>query len=149
MTTKSLDLFSSSHDIRSALETLRSCRVELSAPGSGESYEQQYQRLLRERDVNSATERKFLDYLYQRGLRLPDKAQHRVDGIYVQPDFFCEPDVWVFCDGTPHDDPQIREKDRQKRQAIKNRGDQVWVYYYRDDLAEQIARRPDIFRKVR
>ncbi|MCB0290615.1 MAG: DEAD/DEAH box helicase [Calditrichaeota bacterium] len=135
--------------IRSALETLRSCNVELSAPGSGESYEQQYQRLLRERDVNSATERKFLDYLYQRGLRLPDKAQHRVDGIYVQPDFFYEPDVWVFCDGTPHDDLQIREKDRQKRQAIKNRGDQVWVYYYRDDLAEQIARRPDIFRKVR
>jgi len=28
-------------------------------------------------------------------------------------------------------------------------GDEVWVYYYKDNLAETLAARPDIFRKVR
>ena len=29
------------------------------------------------------------------------------------------------------------------------KGDEVWVYYYKDNLPEKIAARPDIFRKVR
>ena len=91
----------------------------------------------------------FLTILYQNDLRLPDAAQRTVDGIYVQPDFFYEPDVWVFCDGTPHDKPEVREDDESKRQAILNRGDQVFEYYYKDDLASKIASRPDIFTKVR
>ena len=30
-----------------------------------------------------------------------------------------------------------------------SRGDEVCVYYYKDSLAEKVAARPDIFRKVR
>ena len=36
-----------------------------------------------------------------------------------------------------------------KRQELIARGDEVWVYYYRDDLAQRVAERPDIFKKVR
>jgi hypothetical protein len=72
-----------------------------------------------------------------------------VDGIYVQPDFFYEPNVWIFCDGTPHDDPAVRADDEAKRQAIINAGGEVVVWYYRDDLEELICSRGDIFRKVR
>ncbi|MBE0613778.1 MAG: DEAD/DEAH box helicase [Burkholderiales bacterium] len=137
------------HLIKDALEKLRICSIEIQTNTGFGSYEDQYQALLRAVDPNSSTERKFLDFLYQNGLRLPDSAQKRVDGLYVQPDFYYEPRIWVFCDGTPHDDAALKVEDSAKRQSIIARGDEVWVYYYRDNLAEKVAARPDIFRKVR
>jgi hypothetical protein len=107
--------------------------------------------MMRNLDPTSSTERKFIEHLYENGLRLPDAAQKRVDGLYVQPDFYYEPRIWVFCDGTPHDQPAVqRQMTKAKRQAIMARGDEVWVYYYKDDHGSQVvAARPDIFRKVR
>lgn len=137
------------HLIKDALEKLLLCSIEIQSNQSFGSYDDHYQTLLRSIDPNSSTERKFIDYLYQNGLRLPDAAQKRVDGLYVQPDFYYEPRIWVFCDGTPHDDLIVQEDDHEKRQAIMAKGDEVWVYYYRDSLAEKVAERPDIFRKVR
>lgn len=80
---------------------------------------------------------------------MPDSAQQRTPGIYSQPDFKYEPNIWVFCDGTPHDKPEIIEKDKKQRSAIRDRGDQVFVYYYKNDLEEIINKRPDIFKKVK
>jgi hypothetical protein len=137
------------HLIQPALEKLLICEIELQTNSVFRSYEDHYQALLRGLDPNSSTERKFLDYLYKSGLRLPDAAQKCVDGIYVQPDFYYEPRIWVFCDGTPHDESVVKEDDEIKRQAIISKGDEVWVYHYQDNLAEKIAQRPDIFRKVR
>jgi hypothetical protein len=137
------------HLIQDALDKLRMCSIEMQANLSYTSYEDHYQAMLRGFDPNSSTERTFLDYLYLNGLRLPDAAQKRVDGLYVQPDFYYEPRIWVFCDGTPHDDPTAQADDEAKRQAIIAMGDEVWVYYYKDNLAETVAARPDIFRKVR
>ena len=62
---------------------------------------------------------------------------------------FPEPDVWIFCDGTPHDEPEVKKKDKNQRSAIMNRGDQVFVYYYQDKLEDIIGKRPDIFKKVK
>jgi len=135
--------------IKDALEKLRVCTIEIQANQSFGSYDDHYQTLLRGMDPNSSTEREFLDYLYKNGLRLPDAAQKRVEGLYVQPDFYYEPRIWVFCDGTPHDDAVIKAADDEIRQAIMAMGDEVWVYYYRDILAEKVAERHDIFRKVR
>ncbi|MEO8409518.1 MAG: helicase-related protein, partial [Propionivibrio sp.] len=137
------------HLIKDALEKLRICSIEIQTNKGYGSYEDQYQALLRGLDPNSSTERKFIEFLYTAGLRLPDAAQKRVEGLYVQPDFFYEPRVWVFCDGTPHDDHSVQSDDQLKRQSIIARGDEVWVYYYKDNLAEKVAARPDIFRKVR
>jgi len=137
------------HLIQDALEKLRTCTVEIQTNRSFASYDEQYQGLLRALDPNSSTERKFIDFLYQHGLRLPDAAQKSVEGIYVRPDFYYEPRIWVFCDGTPHDDPITMAADEAKRQAIYAQGDEVWVYYYQDDLAAKVAERSDIFRRVR
>ena len=135
--------------IQDALNKLKVCKLERQTNPDFKNYDEHFETLRRQLDPNSSTELEFLEYLRAHDLRLPDSSQRTVDGIYVQPDFFYEPDVWVFCDGSPHDKPEIRENDRVKRQAILNRGDQVFVYYYKDDLANKIASRPDIFSKVR
>jgi hypothetical protein len=135
--------------IKDALDKLRISSVTLSTNAKFSSYEDHYQSLLRSIDPTSSTERKFLDHLYAHGLRLPDAAQRRVEGIFVQPDFYYEPRIWVFCDGSPHDDPAVKAEDEAKRQAIIARGDEVWVYHYLDDLAAKLAARPDIFKKVK
>ena len=137
--------------IKDALDKLGQCTVEVQSNNTYEDYESHYADLLQNIDSNSITERTFLDYLYNNGFRLPDSAQKRVQGIYVQPDFFykAQPDAWVFCDGSPHDDPVVQQDDKKKREAIRNRGDQVIVYNYKQTMEEFVALRPDIFRKVK
>ena len=135
--------------IQDALERLRHTELELRMSARFEDYEAHYRHMLRSLDPDSSTERTFIDHLYRHGLRLPDAAQRRVPGIYCQPDFYYEPRIWVFCDGTPHDEPQVRARDEAQRQLIIARGDEVWSWHYREDLGEKIARRPDIFARVR
>jgi len=135
--------------IRDALDKLIMCDVEVQTNTGFRDYEEHYQAMLRGLDHNSEMERKFIQHLYDNGLRLPDAAQKRVDGVYCQPDFYYEPRIWIFCDGTPHDDPTVCNDDQEKRQSIIAKGDEVWVWHYREDLATRIAQRPDIFRRVR
>jgi hypothetical protein len=135
--------------IQDALEKLRTCTIEIQSNKNFQDYEAHYQTLLRTMDSNSSTEKQFLEYLHKHGLRLPDEAQKRVEGIYCQPDFYYVPHIWIFCDGTPHDDPEIRKKDQALRQQIIARGDEVWSWHYRENLAEKVAKRPDLFRRVR
>jgi hypothetical protein len=135
--------------IKEALEMMTNSEMQYGLKNDQTDYESVYQSMINSYDKNSSTELKFLEYLYRNNLRLPDKAQQQTDGIYSQPDFFYEPDVWVFCDGTPHDKPEVKAQDKKIRDAILNRGDQVFVYYYKDDLAVKVASRPDIFKKVK
>jgi hypothetical protein len=135
--------------IKDALQKLSVCSITSMDNANYQSYDEHYQALLRNFDQRSSTERKFLEYLYENNLRLPDLAQERVEGIYVQPDFYYHDKFWVFCDGTPHDDPSTKARDEVQRQEMRALGHDVFVYYYRDNLAERISTRPDIFRKVR
>lgn len=134
--------------IREALDKLKSCSIDLADPSGNRSYEEQYQWLRKQIDTSSSTEEKFLNYLHDHQIRLPDAAQKNADGIYVKPDFFYHPDTWVFCDGTPHDQPDVKTRDVAQRKALTDRGDEVVVYYYKDDLADVVAKYPDIFKKV-
>jgi hypothetical protein len=135
--------------IRKALAKLKLVDIELQEGSVFKDYEEQHQHMLRHLDPNSSTERAFIDYLQRKGLRLPDAAQKRHPSVYCQPDFYYNPRIWIFCDGSPHDDPVVRKQDEQQRQLIIASGDEVWSWYYREDLAAKIAQRPDIFRKVR
>ena len=135
--------------IRDALDKLKLAQIEIQASPAFTDYEEQYQQMRRDLDANSSTERTFVDHLYRNGLRLPDAAQKRVPDIYCQPDFYLRATVLVFCDGSPHDDPKLRERDAEQRQLLIARGDEVWSWHYSEDLAAKIALRPDIFRKVR
>ncbi|MBD2714370.1 DEAD/DEAH box helicase [Microvirga sp. STR05] len=134
--------------IKDALEKLLACQICLLTNADFDSYEEHYQHLWDAHDKSSSTERTFLAHLKKHKLRLPDKAQHRVEGIYCQPDFYYEPGIWVFCDGTPHDKPDQQERDAIQREAITNRGEEVIVYHYKDCLDTLVAERPDVFYPV-
>jgi superfamily II DNA/RNA helicase len=135
--------------IKDALFKLKESEVEISSNNDYGNYEEQYQTLLRQIDPQSATEKEFLDFLYNNGIKLPDKAQVLTEGIYSQPDFFYKPNIYIFCDGTPHDSADVIENDKQIRKAIRKRGDQAIIYHYKDNLAEVIAKRGDIFKRVK
>lgn len=135
--------------IKQALERLAKCSMDCSGSKQDEDYEAQFLRLMSEKDSSSSTEEVFLKYLYKHGLRLPDSAQKSVEGIYTKPDFFYEPDTWIFCDGTPHDLPDVKADDIAKRKAIRNKGDQVITYYYKDSLDQLVSKYTDIFKKVK
>jgi superfamily II DNA/RNA helicase len=136
--------------IKQPLERLLLCQFEISTNPEFENNDIQYQYLLERIDVNSSTERKFLDYLYKNGLKLPDKAQPEISGIYVKPDFFYEKEnACIFCDGTPHDKAEIKEHDKLQREALLNAGYDVVTYYYKDSLEDLINKRSDIFIKIK
>lgn len=71
--------------IKEALERLMQCSVE--PQQGGKTLDEQYRSLLANYDLNSSTEKPFIEYLYQNGIALPDRAQFNVPGCYVSADF--------------------------------------------------------------
>jgi len=135
------------HLIRDALEMLKAC-TPVVRPGLELSYEKHYETLFQKTDPLSKLERSFLKHLYKHRLRLPDKAQYRIPDLYIQPDFFYEPNVVIFVDGSVHDKSDVRMDDLKKRRKLRNDGYRVVTYYYRDDLNKILKENADIFRKI-
>ncbi len=98
-------------------------------------------------DPQSELERRFLKVLEAGNYRLPDNAQHRVENPSSVVDFFYEPNICVFCDGSVHDDPIQRENDTQIRKELKAMGYRVIVIRYDKNIEEQILEYLDIFSK--
>ena len=81
---------------------------------------------------------------------MPDEAQPVIPDMFVRPDFKYKPNILVFCDGTPHDDPRVKKDDSEKRKALNDDGKyQVLAWYYKESLENFVVKRPDVFRKVR
>jgi superfamily II DNA/RNA helicase/very-short-patch-repair endonuclease len=130
-------------------------RLARSAPvrEDGRSYDEQYAWLLERTDPASSFEREFLDYLFEKKLKIPDFAQYTpASDVFVQPDFYYRrgeiPGVCVFVDGPQHDEAVRREEDRQAREALEDRGYRVLAIRNDQSLAQQIADHPDVFSPV-
>jgi len=99
-------------------------------------------------DKRSDLERKFLEILYRGGYRLPDDAQRGILEPRCIADFFYEPNVCIFCDGSVHDEPDQRIRDEEIRRKLRARGYRIVVIRYDQDLEEQIRQYSDIFGKI-
>jgi hypothetical protein len=111
---------------------------------AGRSHDEHYRWLHSLTDSRSELERRFIEHLYRTGRRLPDEAQRRLADFYAAPDFYYEPNVCVFCDGTVHDEPAQKMKDETMRRQLKEYYRVVVIRYDRD-LEEQINQYQDIF----
>ena len=133
------------------LKMMMDAEVELKVPGQQLSYSDMYKKLQAERDQSSSTEDEFLKYLYNHKLRLPDEAQPKFQkhDLYIMPDFRYDKRTFIFCDGTPHDKPEVKADDAAKRKAMKDRGYTVLVWYYKDSLEEFVNAHKNIFTEVK
>jgi superfamily II DNA/RNA helicase len=109
------------------------------------SYGQHYQYLRSLTDSRSDLERHFLDFLYHTKRRLPDDAQKRIVEYNTIPDFFYEPNICVFCDGSVHNNPDQQKLDQEIRNTLRDYGYRIIVIRYDRDLSQQIEQNQDIF----
>ena len=112
--------------------------------------DEEFQRLEGLVDPNSSLERKFLRFLCDNGLRLPDGAQNRpVPEVHVQPDFYYNrenrPGVCVFVDGPHHDAPEQQTQDSLVRNQLQDYGYRVIAIRYDRSFAEQVQEHSDVF----
>ncbi|MBN2280819.1 MAG: DEAD/DEAH box helicase [Candidatus Marinimicrobia bacterium] len=137
------------HSIAPALEKLMDCSVErITGQRNRESH---YQYLLDTYDKSSEMELKLIKYLYNNGYSLPDKAQVNMEEYYISIDFVYQHasgPVLVFCDGSVHDDPKLKQQDRHKRQLLRDAGYDVVEWHYTEKIEDLVTRRKDIFRKI-
>jgi Lhr-like helicase len=131
------------HQIRDLLGALANSRTELRSLGRSRQEHLEWLRQLI--DPRSELERRFLETLAAGGYRLPDDAQKAIADPRCVVDFFYDPNVCIFCDGTVHDQLPQAERDRQIRAQLLGRGYRVIVLRYDQDLGEQLARYPEVF----
>lgn len=135
--------------IYNALHIMKSAKIERHTAGQTLSYDEQYRELQANRDQSSSTEYEFLKYLYEHHLRLPDEAQPMFpEEYFVKPDFKYGDRILIFCDGTPHDRPEVQEDDRIKRQVLDDAGYIVLAWHYATPLEKFIENHRDIFTPV-
>ena len=125
-------------------------RGSTSEEEAGRNRDEQYAWLKGIVDPRSKFEREFLDFLYERGYKLPDSAQNRpTPEIAAQPDFYFErgavPGVCVYVDGSAHDMPERQERDQVAREALEDRGYRVITVRFDEDIEAQVSAHPDVF----
>ena len=133
------------HAIRNTLARL--ARSPAPTPAGGETREARYQRLKAALDPASPLEAEFLEFLYESGLGLPDRAQYQIDGVYAQPDFYYEErHACVFVDGAAHDQPKARRRDVERREELEERGYRVLAV--ESDFKQAVRDQADVFGRL-
>jgi hypothetical protein len=91
----------------------------------------------------SDLERSVIHWLVDHGVRLPDAAQQTIYNREGAPiaisDFYYEPKIVAFVDGSPHYQNYVRDADERKRLALRRLGYRV-VVVRESNLEEDILR---------
>ncbi len=121
------------HVIKTWLEELKDSVIERHNASGDRHW--QYEQLKAQTDPNSALEREVLDYIYEKGYKLPDSAQKFIAAANCKPDFVynSEP-LAIFCDGSVHDHPEKQKQDKIVRDDLRyNTNYSVLVLRYDED----------------
>lgn len=114
------------------LQTLDDLEVEGYGPGRSVRLE----ALLEQ--CQSGFEKEVLRAIHERDLPLPDEAQKTLydgDAPIAQADFYYEPKIPVFVDGSPHYKDYIQAADERKRRNLDRLGYRVTVIHSAEDLS--------------
>ena len=96
--------------------------------------------------VESGLEQDWLDWLKERGLRLPDRSQVLVEDAGTRPDFLYDDGyVAVYVDGPHHDFPERQARDAVQAQKMRDLGYRVIRFGHRDDWAQLTDSYKDVF----
>jgi ATP-dependent helicase YprA (DUF1998 family) len=136
-------LYLNRHKVRDLLRDLAASRTQPCT--GGRSREEHLAWLRAITDSRSDLERRFIEVLDHGGYRLPDDAQKRIVTPPCVVDFFYDPNVCVFCDGSVHDEPAQVARDREIREELVQRGYRVIVVRYDQDICQKLANYPDVF----
>ena len=133
--------------VKDFLFALAESRVE---HNSAETRTEQFNRIHAIASLESSLEGDFIQYLYDNGHKLPDKAQYRPgEEIFVQADFYYEKGrVCVFVDGPHHDTVKQIEIDTGIREELEDLGFKVVVIRHDSDFCEQIGEYPEAFERI-
>ncbi|RTI02129.1 DEAD/DEAH box helicase [Thermus scotoductus] len=110
------------HAVKDLLLDLAQAQLTVEKP---EAQDEHLQRLLA--SCQSELERRFLRFLFERGLRLPDEAQYRIAEAHTVADFLYRPNVVVFVDGPHHEGERQRRIDARQREELFELGYHVLV----------------------
>lgn len=126
------------------LQALTGSRVAAGAGGRDRGAQQVILKAL----SDSGLERRFVDWLGERGHRLPDDAQVTVQAAQARPDLVYRLDgaeVAVFVDGPLHDDPWHQQRDDQAGERLEDLGWTVVRVAHDEDWQAVVARHEWIF----
>jgi hypothetical protein len=114
--------------------------------GRGETRSEQLTRLTDQSD--SGLEARFLSWLKERGLRLPDTAQELVAEAHARPDFIYRlpsASVAIFVDGPVHQYAAVAERDVEAEERLLDEGWDVVRFPHDVDWAAIAAKHPRYF----
>ncbi|MDW8358212.1 DEAD/DEAH box helicase [Thermus sp.] len=123
------------HAARPILLELLRAEVEVPQPPGDE--EGRFRDLVQR--AQSELERRFLRFLKERGLRLPDEAQYRLAFAHTVADFLYRPNVAVFVDGPHHQGERQRRIDEHQRELLLEQGYRVLVFPQEPGAWEEIV----------
>ncbi len=94
----------------------------------------------------SNLELQWLDFLEERGLRLPSKAQAYIEACKTKPDFLYEKEqLAIYIDGPHHEHPDRHKRDTIQTDCMEDKGYIVVRFTLKDNWLTIIEKYPSIF----
>jgi len=99
------------------------------------------------RRAGSNLEREWIDYVCERGYRLPSDGQQSIPAANTKPDFIYQDDyAVVYVDGPPHDYPERQRRDADQQRTLGDQGYTVVRFHHADDWDTVFKKYPSLFR---
>jgi len=99
--------------------------------------------------TGSELEAKWVRFLADRNLRLPDKAQHFIEDCNTRPDFlYTDPPVAIYVDGPIHQYPERATRDQQQSECLEALGFTVIRFPQEEDWERIIQEYPALFGRI-